>query len=77
MSKEIIRTLDKYWDNLLTKNCVSCGSTLNRDQLKCDANDGYGWMVEGIEEGQWIYVHCPDCGYDTSINKLGIPQEVF
>jgi len=76
VSKEIIRTLDEYWDALKIKHCVSCGAALDYDEMGCDEN-GYGWMVEGMEKAQWVYVHCTECGYDTSINKLGIPQEVF
>ncbi len=70
------RSLDEYWDALPNKTCVCCGAGLLKCHMKSDEGQ-YGWMIRGMKNPQWIYVHCPYCNYDSSITKLGIPQEVF
>lgn len=34
-----------------------------------------GWPLEGHEELQWLYVECPQCKYQWSLRKLGVPRE--
>lgn len=34
----------------------------------------YGWMVNQMHGPQWLSIRCPKCGYDWSLNKLGVPR---
>jgi len=44
--------------------CLSCSAKLTLANLRCwGSHDG------GIN-GEWYYLHCPYCGYDTSIEKI-------
>lgn len=36
-------------------------------------HDG-GWPLAGHKELQWLYVTCPNCNYQWSLAKLGIPR---
>ena len=55
--------------------CKSCGKQFNENDDGLDIwmydHDG-GWDV-GLDEKQWLSIHC-DCGYHTSFNKLGISR---
>jgi len=33
-----------------------------------------GWRVAGMDEKQWLSIKCPKCGYEWSLNKLGVPR---
>jgi len=36
----------------------------------------WGWEVEGFEERQWLFTICPRCGYQWSLEKLGIKRDI-
>ncbi len=38
--------------------------------LSDDHPDGY--EIKGFDKKQWLYVLCPQCGYEWAIWKLGI-----
>ena len=40
-------------------------------KLKSYDHDG-GYVVEGFEKKQWLYLTCESWGYDWSIRKLGV-----
>lgn len=42
--------------------------------LNAYEHDG-GWSVRGYKHKLWLSVKCLKCGYDWSLNKLGVPQE--
>jgi len=33
-----------------------------------------GWALTGFASRQWLYIVCPKCRYQTSLEKLGIPK---
>jgi len=34
-----------------------------------------GWTIKNEWQKVWLYIKCPQCGYDCSIWKLGVPRE--
>lgn len=32
-----------------------------------------GWFIQG--RLAWLYIHCPNCGYDFNLSKLGVLRE--
>lgn len=34
-----------------------------------------GWRVKGYDKPLWLFIHCPKCGYDHSLWKLGVDRE--
>ena len=44
--------------------CLCCGAKLTLSNLRY-----WGPHENGIN-GKWYYLHCPNCGYDTSIVKV-------
>lgn len=53
--------------------CNWCGMILNNHIDMYPHRDG--WTVVGYTEKQWLSRHCSQCGYDWSLNKLGVPRE--
>lgn len=52
-------------------NCVTCGKHLNLNHASIYDHDG-GWeLIDSIPK-QWVSVKCSSCGYENSINKLGV-----
>ena len=47
--------------------CWECNRPAELSDIKSYTHDG-GW------NGQWYYIDCPKCGYQTSFAKLGIPK---
>jgi hypothetical protein len=33
-----------------------------------------GWAATGFSTRQWLYLVCPQCRHQTSLEKLGIPK---
>lgn len=53
--------------------CVSCGETVPLDTVDAYTHE-YGWfLVPGLQR-QWLSIRCPHCGYDISLEKLGVPR---
>lgn len=63
----------KAVENLLSGadlKCAACNHDMNIGTPRIDLYDhSHGWNV-GLKSDQWVSLHCPTCGYDTSINKL-------
>jgi hypothetical protein len=36
-------------------------------------HDG-GWRMSGLSVRFWMSIACPDCGYENSFDKFGIPK---
>lgn len=69
-----MKTLKDYKaiiDNLEPE--CDCGTPLLPVDLEHYDHDG-GWYVEGFDEKQWLYLECPDCGYQTALWKIGITR---
>jgi DNA-directed RNA polymerase subunit N (RpoN/RPB10) len=69
-------TINNAIGNLLEKanqmiKCVGCGKVHDDVYEVWMYDHSSGWKVEGLEDRQWLSVAC-DCGYHTSLNKLGI-----
>ena len=47
----------------------TCGETIDEDNIEMYPHNN-GMEIEGMEKRQWIYIHCPSCGYDWALWKL-------
>ena len=34
-----------------------------------------GWDIRG--DNYWLWIHCPKCGYEWSVWKLGVPRDLI
>ena len=46
-----------------------CGYLFKADDIRCYPHPG-GVEVDGFEERQWVYFHCPRCSYDMALWKI-------
>ena len=53
--------------------CAGCGTLLEGAERRFDFHPA-GWRLEGYPGLQWIAFHCAICGYDTSLDKLGVAR---
>ena len=53
--------------------CAGCDTSLHGAPAVIGFHPA-GWRLEGHQGRQWIAFHCEICGYDTSLDKLGIPR---
>lgn len=65
----------QYRSRLSKSSCRWCGGT---DLSKCailsyDHPNGYA-IAEIPDTRQWLYVECPKCEYQWSLQKLGIEE---
>ena len=49
-----------------------CGRDLRGDQVHGYPHDA-GWETDAGR--MWLFIHCPDCGYEMAIWKLGVPRD--
>lgn len=54
--------------------CAYCGTDLTGLPLYAYPH-GAGWTVKDLDAKQWLYIHCPKCGYDWAVWKLGVKRE--
>lgn len=66
--------LDEIKKKITIDKCRWCGSELNKDNIDMYPHEG-GWIIDGMSEKQWLYIHCNKCDYDWPIWKLGVPME--
>jgi len=70
-------SLEDYEKMIKGKDCRWCSKrgkkVLLPSKIKFYDHSG-GWEVDGFEEKQWLYVECPKCGYEWSLQKLGVPR---
>lgn len=62
-------TLEEYRALCKKEYCKWCGASLPLE-VKHYPHPG-GWRVTGMEERQWLYLHCVRCKYDHALWKLG------
>ncbi|MDJ0953371.1 MAG: hypothetical protein QNJ81_06805 [Acidimicrobiia bacterium] len=66
-----IRAAEELAQSATVGVCVSCGAIVNREVV--DAyNHQYGWLLVPEMRKQWLSIHCHKCGYDISLDKLGV-----
>ena len=65
-------TLEEYRAMCKRDTCKWCGALLPYP-VEHYPHAG-GWLVQGMDELQWLYLHCDRCGYDHSLWKLGVPR---
>lgn len=71
----------KYYRSLLIgKKCMDCypeTTILLAKQEIEHYNHENGWPLNGHVEKQWLFITCPNCRYQWSFAKLGIPQTLL
>jgi hypothetical protein len=66
--------IDDYKKVVNGKACRWCEYELPNEVLHY--NHGCGWKVEGYQQRQWLFVRCPRCEHDWSLEKLGISRKI-
>lgn len=71
----VLASMDSYVEQITKKDCI-CGATLPTGgaNLEAYSHDG-GWPLDGLPGLWWLYIHCPECGYDWALWKLGVARE--
>lgn len=67
-------TLEDYKKMIKNKECKWCGESLETEPVEMYTHDD-GWTVDGEHFKKWLYIECPECGYEWALWKLGIPRE--
>lgn len=63
-----------FKDQVKDNRCRWCGVSLKNERILHYDHSG-GWKVKGFKELQWLYIHCPHCGYDWALWKLGVSRD--
>jgi len=67
-------SLDDYRAQIKETQCRWCGyRDLDQLVIQFYPHDE-GWWVGTLDKKQWLYIECPQCHYDWSLWKLGIPR---
>ena len=66
-------TLEEYAELVVGKACRSCSKPMHNVEVESYPHQG-GWPVDGRLARQWLYVPCPNCDYQNSLWKLGVPR---
>ena len=66
-------TLNDYGKQIQEDKC-SCGFEGLKDLPIEHYPHSAGWIIDGFAEKQWLYVTCPECGYQWALWKLGVPR---
>ena len=66
-------TLNDYRKQIQEDKC-SCGFEGLKDLPIEHYPHSAGWIIDGFAEKQWLYVTCPECGYQWALWKLGVPR---
>lgn len=53
--------------------CQSCGEDISGEGI-AHYEHKKGWFVKGFKKKRWLYVICPNCGYQNALWKLGIKR---
>jgi hypothetical protein len=74
--RDAVVSMSIIWERILHaplqySHCFDCETPLCFGFLRSYDHDG-GIDTPGFEAPQWFYIHCFECGYDTSITHLGI-----
>lgn len=65
--------LEEFEAKVAGKKCFSCGQRLPGKIDYYEHSDG--WEVEGFSSRLWLYVECSKCGYQSSLETLGVPRK--
>ena len=60
-----------YWGLMPDRRCF-CGADIKLGEIGHYAHDG-GYPLNGWKENQWLFMVCPNCGYEYSFRKLRVP----
>lgn len=52
-----------------------CDYDLSKEPIIYYTPHPSGWAIPFEDELCWLYVKCPNCGYDMAIWKLGVKRE--
>ena len=64
--------LNDYRRQIKETTCLWCGYK-DLDQLPIEYYPHEdGWWLETLQKKQWLFIHCPKCGYDWALWKLGV-----
>jgi hypothetical protein len=69
-------TLPEWRARVQVEECKWDGASLAGRPLDAYPHEG-GWYTqdhEGKVHKLWLSIRCPKCGYDWSLNKLGVPR---
>jgi len=64
----------QYGKDKFATQC-GCGYDLKEEPIAYYTPHTDGWTVQGEPEKVWLFIHCPNCGNDQSIWKMGVPRE--
>ncbi len=70
--KDAGRTAAEFMKLTEGRHCPSCARLLV-ERLDLYEHDA-GWDVVGFEHKMWLSRTCVACGYDASLNKLGVAR---
>jgi hypothetical protein len=69
----IQKALDVLCNDITNNCCPSCGKPLSIDQIDMYDHE-YGWKLTPLVCKQWLSVHCFECDFDISLNKIGVDR---
>ncbi len=70
-----MKSLEQYREEIKGATCRWHQEPVPLDgPIRCYDHSG-GWTVEGMSGKHWLFVTCPECGYDWSLSKLGVARE--
>ena len=52
-----------------------CGYNISKEPIVYYIPHSDGWTVKGEKTKAWLYVKCPNCGYDMAVWKMGVLRE--
>ncbi len=65
------KILEDYSREIVGKQC-HCGYVYTNSDKVERYNHSGGWIVEGYQGRQWLWVTCRKCEHDMSLWKIGI-----
>lgn len=65
-------TLEDYARLVREKCCVGCKRPFTLPIKIEHYPHSDGWLVNGFEDRQWLYVTCKHCDYQSALWKIGI-----
>ena len=70
-SQRIKDALEGIVSKAKSNKCVCCDHELKMDVVNMYDHSS-GWIILPELPRQWLSIHCDNCNYDVSLNKLGI-----
>lgn len=69
----LLNTLENYQKKISRNQCTCKYIGLKELPIELYEHDS-GWLVSGYKFRQWLYVTCPQCGYQWALWKLGVER---